>query len=212
MLVRRLVLGELETNCWVVADGLGGPAVVIDPAADAEAILDAVGELKVSAVALTHKHFDHLGAARELLSETGAPLLVHAVDAPDVTDPVTTQGAIFGFMDTAPAPDRELADGDVIEAGQLRLIVLHTPGHTPGGISLFAEDPSGGPPHLFSGDTLFAGSVGRSDFPGGDARALSTSIARKLAGLPADTIVHPGHGPDTTIGRERRGNPYFPRA
>jgi hydroxyacylglutathione hydrolase len=212
MLVRRLVLGELETNCWVVADGLGGPAVVIDPAADAAAILEAVGELAVSAVVLTHKHFDHIGGVRDLLAETGAPLMIHAVDAPDLADPVTTQGAIFGFMDTAPAPDRELADGDVIESGQLRLTVLHTPGHTPGGISLFAEDPGGGPPHLFSGDTLFAGSVGRSDFPGGDARALSTSIARKLTGLPAETIVHPGHGPDTTIGRERRVNPFFPRA
>jgi glyoxylase-like metal-dependent hydrolase (beta-lactamase superfamily II) len=104
-----------------------------------------------------------------------------------------------------------LRDGDVIEAGELRLTVLHTPGHTPGGNVLFAEQPTA-TPELFSGDTLFAGSVGRTDFPGGDARALSHSIASKIVGLPPETIVHPGHGPDTTIARERRLNPFFPRA
>ena len=212
MFVVGLPLGALETNCWVVADDAGGPAVVVDPADDAPAILEAVGNRAVSAIVLTHKHFDHIGAVRELVAATGAPLLIHAADAAGLSDPQTTGGAQFGFMHTAPSPDRELADGDVLTAGQLRLTVLHTPGHTPGGICLLAEDLSEGGPHLFSGDTLFAGSVGRTDFPGGDARALSSSIARKLADLPAETIVHPGHGPDTTIGRERRLNPFFPRA
>jgi glyoxylase-like metal-dependent hydrolase (beta-lactamase superfamily II) len=210
--VQRLTLGPLDTNCWVVADDLGGPAVVIDPADDADAILDAVGERGVSAIVLTHKHFDHIGAVRDLVARTRAPLMAHVADAEDLGDAVGTGGAMFGFTDTSPAPDRLLADGDKIQSGEVRFTVLHTPGHTPGGICLLAEDPSGEPPHLFAGDTIFAGSVGRTDFPGGDARALARSIATKLVSLPADTIVHPGHGPDTTIERERRVNPFFPRA
>ncbi|MDR3687005.1 MAG: MBL fold metallo-hydrolase [Coriobacteriia bacterium] len=212
MFVRRLVLGALDTNCWVAADDCGGPAVVVDPADDADAILFAVGERKVMAVVLTHKHFDHIGAVRELIARTGAPLWVHQDDAAGLSDAIGTGGAMFGFTTTAPPPDRLLGAGDVLVAGNLRLTVLHTPGHTPGGICLLAEDSSGDPAQLFAGDTLFAGSVGRTDFPGGDARALSHSIATKLVSLPAETIVHPGHGPDTTIGRERRVNPFFPRA
>ena len=212
MFVRCLRLGPLETNCWVVADDFGGPAFVIDPADDADAILRAVGQRAVSAIVLTHKHFDHIGAVRELVRATGAPLLVHTADAHDLGDAHGTGGAQFGFFHTAPEPDRVLCDGERIEAGTLTLEVLHTPGHTPGGISLLALDPSGGAPHLFAGDTVFAGSVGRTDFEGGDARALSHSIATKIAPLPAETIVHPGHGPDTTVGRERRLNPFFPRS
>ena len=212
MLVARLVLGPLETNCWVVGDDASGPVVVIDPADDARDVLDVVGERAIAAIVLTHRHFDHLGGVRDLMAASHAPLLVHVDDASGVSDPQTTGGTAFGFPQTAPVPDRELEDGDTIEAGTLRLTVLHTPGHTEGGICLFVLDPCGGAPHLFAGDTLFAGSVGRTDFPGGDPRALSTSIATKLAPLPAETIVHPGHGPDTTIGRERRINPFFPRA
>jgi hydroxyacylglutathione hydrolase len=212
MFVQRLVLGPLEANCWIVTDDVGGPALVLDPAADASAILEAVGERRVAGIVLTHKHFDHIGAVRDLIAATAAPLYVHADDAADLGDPVGTGGAMFGFEQTAPQPDHQLHDGDVIEAGQLRLKVLHTPGHTQGSICLFAEESTGAPSRLFSGDTLFAGSVGRTDLPGGDGRALSTSIATKLVGLPADTIVHPGHGPDTTIARERQINPFFPRA
>lgn len=212
MNVVRVAVGQLETNCWIVSDGRGGPAIVIDPGGDADDILEAIGEKPVVAIVLTHGHFDHLGAVRSVIAATVAPLLVHADDAASITTPEGNGGAFFGFSESAPAASRTLVDGDTVVAGALVLRVLHTPGHTPGGISLFAEDPDGGAPALFSGDTLFAGSVGRTDFPGGDARALSRSIAEKLAPLPGDTQVHPGHGPDTTIARERKLNLFFPRA
>lgn len=206
--VERLVAGDLATNCWLVSDGAGGPLVVVDPAGDAERLLSAIAGRDVAVVVLTHSHFDHLGAARELLRATGAPLAIHEADAPFVTDETGTGAVLFGYSDTAPAPDRLLREDDLIEAGALRLRVLHTPGHTTGGICLLAE----GEGRLFAGDTLFAGSVGRTDFPRGDARALAHSIGTRLAPLPDETVVHPGHGPDTTIGRERKLNPFFPRA
>lgn len=208
MIVQRMVLGELQTNCWLAGDDAGGPLVVIDPAGDAPELLEAIGGRRVALVVLTHGHFDHLGAVREVLDTTGAPLAIHAEDAPFVTSTFGTGGDLFGFPYSAPEPDRLLADGETLEAGTLRLRILHTPGHTPGCICLLAE----GEGHLFSGDTLFAGSVGRTDFPRGDGRALARSIAERLAPLSDETIVHPGHGPDTTIGRERRINPFFPRA
>jgi hydroxyacylglutathione hydrolase len=209
-MVEGMTLGELETNCWIASDGAGGPLVVVDPAGEADVLIAALRGRAVAAVVLTHGHFDHLGAAAAVLAVTGAPLLVHSADAAAVTSAAANGGMVFGFDAVAPAPDRELEDGDVVAAGTLRLEVLHTPGHTPGSICLYDERGEGGP-HLFSGDTLFAGSVGRTDFPGGDARAMRASIGR-LAALPPDTLVHPGHGPDTTIAREARTNFFWPRA
>lgn len=205
MRVRRLTLGPLDTNCWLVDDGVGGPVLVIDPAEEASVILAELDGAHVTAVVLTHGHFDHIGAARELCAVTGAPLLVHAADAPGLTSPAGTGGAMFGFDVTAPTADRTLVDGETVQAGEVVLEVIHTPGHTPGSICLLG----GG--HLLSGDTLFAGSIGRTDFPGGDMPAMRRSIAR-LASLPDGTRVHPGHGPESSIGRERRVNPFFPRA
>jgi hydroxyacylglutathione hydrolase len=212
MRVTRLVLGPLETNCWIVSDDCGGPAIVIDPADDVARIVSELGPRGVAAVVLTHGHFDHIGAVKALLVQSGAPLLVHAEDAESITTATGSGGAAWGFDVSSPPADRLLHDGDVVDAGDLRLRVLHTPGHTPGGICLFGDGSENQPPQLFSGDTLFAGSVGRTDFPGGDGRALSRSVASMLAPLAPGTVVHPGHGPDTTIGRERRLNPFFPRA
>jgi len=208
--ITRLVLGALDTNCWIVSDDDGGPLLVIDPASDEHRVLDAIGDAKVAAVVLTHGHFDHLGAVGAVLAATGAPLLVHAADAASITDATANGGAQFGFSAVAPAADRTLADGDRIDAGAAALTVWATPGHTPGSICLLAS-PSDGPEHLFSGDTLFAGSVGRTDFPGGDPRAMRASI-EVLSSLSETTVVHPGHGPDTTIGHESRTNYFWPRA
>jgi glyoxylase-like metal-dependent hydrolase (beta-lactamase superfamily II) len=206
MQVARLVLGPLQTNCWIVSDDVGGPLVVIDPGGDDDVLLRAIDDRTVGKVVLTHGHFDHLGAVTELVQLTGAPLCVHGADAASITDPVGAGGAPFGFDDTAPPADVLLEDGQTVSAGDVELRVLHTPGHTPGGICLLAEG------HLFSGDTLFHLGVGRTDFPGGDGRTLRHSIESKLAPLDDATAVHPGHGPDTTIGHERRLNPFFPSA
>lgn len=205
MRIQRLALGALDTNCFIVGDDSGGPLIVIDPGADPAHILAEIGTRKVSAVILTHGHFDHLGAVREVLCSTGAPLLVHEADSVAMTTPEGAGGAMFGFDASAPNADRVLADGDRVTAGAVALEVLHTPGHTPGSICLLGEG------HLFSGDTLFSGSVGRTDFPGGDSQEMRRSIAR-LSQLADETRVHCGHGPDTSIGRERKVNPFFPRA
>ena len=205
MRVRRLTLGPLETNCWIVDDGAGGPALVIDPADEPQEILEALSDAAVAWIVLTHGHFDHIGAVAEIVCEAGAPLAVHEADAVSMTTAAGSGGALFGFDVSAPGADRVLHDGDTLDAGVTRLTVMHTPGHTAGSICLLGEG------HLFSGDTLFAGSVGRTDFAGGDMGAMGRSIGL-LASLSDEVVVHPGHGPETTIGRERRINPFFPRA
>lgn len=211
MQVTRLILGPLETNCWIVRDDANGPCAVIDPGDEAPSILEVLDGAPVKFIVLTHSHFDHIGAVAELLAETGAALAAHADDAASLASAETTGGAAFGFGHTAPAPDILLHDGESLTVGEVTLTVLHTPGHTPGGMCLLATDQAG-VAHLFSGDTLFSGSVGRTDFAGGDSRALARSIAAKLAPLDPATLVHPGHGPDTTIAREARLNPFWPRA
>jgi hydroxyacylglutathione hydrolase len=220
MRIERLVLGALETNCYLVDDGEGGPLVVIDPAGDADRLIARVSGKDVAAIVLTHAHFDHLGAAAALVEATGAPLAVHDADAAAAVSAEGNGGAAFGFDYAAPPVSELLRDGDIVRAGGLGLRVLHTPGHTPGGISLYVPAAEAGAPdalgvpepgHAFCGDTLFSGSVGRTDFAGGDARALTRSLREVLAALPDDTLVHPGHGPDTSIGREKRVNPWMAR-
>jgi len=210
--IDRVTVGALDTNCWVVSDDHGGPAIVIDPGDDAPAIIATLGDRELAAVVLTHGHFDHVGAVGQLLATRAAPIAIHEADASSITTAVGTGGALFGFDEhVSPPADQLLIDGSRLQAGEVTLEVLHTPGHTPGGICLLASDRAD-VIHLFSGDTLFAGSVGRTDFPGGDGRQLAASLAQKIVGLPAETVVHPGHGPETTIGRESRVNPFWPRA
>lgn len=203
-LVTSLVVGPLQVNCFLVACPQTRDLLIIDPGDEAARILAAVHACggRPVAVVNTHGHFDHVGANRELLAACGAELLIHELDLP-LLQRAEYQAQFYGLhAERSPTPDRLLQDGDEIPFGQVSCRVIHLPGHSPGGIALLCGR------HLFVGDVLFAGSIGRTDLPGGDQRTLVTGIRRRLWGLPGDTVVHPGHGPDTTIARERSSNPY----
>ncbi len=220
MLIETLAVGPMMANCYVVA-GEGSPeAVVIDPGADARDILETVRRhgLRVAAIINTHGHADHIAANGRVIQETGAPLLAHRAEAAMLTKPSLNLSSWAGLQIFGPPADRLLEDGDEVKVGTLLLKVLHTPGHTRGGICLVARDDSANPacgrgkcqgPSIFSGDTLFAGSVGRTDFPGGSFEDLIRSIKEKLLVFDDDTEVYPGHGPATTIGEERASNPFL---
>jgi hydroxyacylglutathione hydrolase len=205
MVLIRLVVGPLQVNCFILADEKTKEAVVIDPGDDAQDILKVINDkgLKVKYIVDTHAHFDHVGANKAIKDATGAALLLHEADAA-VLATVSHQSRSFG-MDpvSSPPADRYVKHGDVITAGEVELKVLHTPGHTPGGISLLEQGM------VFTGDALFAGSIGRTDFPGGDLMTLLRSIKTNLMILPDDTKVFSGHGPASTIGDERRDNPFL---
>ncbi len=205
MVLTRLVVGPLQVNCFILADEKTKDAVVIDPGDDAADILKVIREkgLKVRYIVNTHGHFDHIGANKAVKDATGAEILIHEADAP-VLASAPRQSAMFG-MDpvSSPPADRYVKQGDVISAGEVSLKVLETPGHTPGGISLLEQGI------VFTGDALFAGSIGRTDFPGGDLLTLLRGIKTNLMTLPDDTRVFSGHGPASTIGEERQENPFL---
>lgn len=205
MLVKRVVVGPLGTNAYVVAREAGAAAAVIDPGGDAQMIIDEAlaDELAIQYVICTHGHADHIAAAGDVLEATGAKLVIHELDAPMLADPVGNISAFMGASVRAPSADVLVADGDSVKMDGLSLDVLHTPGHTPGGISVLVEDV------LFSGDLLFAGSVGRTDLPGGSARQLAESLKAKIAPLQDDVRVYPGHGEPTSVGREKMVNPFL---
>lgn len=204
MLVQDIVVGPLQVNCYIVGCETTKEALVIDPGEDGERILQAVAAagLTVKMIVNTHGHFDHVGANALLVEKTGAPLYIHVSDAPFLPR-IREHAAGYGLkVRVSPPPDRVLHGGETLKVGTLSVSVIHTPGHTPGGICLYVEG------HLFSGDTLFADSVGRTDLTGGNHEDLVEGIRNKLFILPDSTIVHPGHGADTTIGREKHHNPF----
>lgn len=205
MIVDKLELGPFATNCYIVGSESGRAGMIIDPADKAKQILKKVEDmgLDIKLIALTHGHIDHIGALKEIKEATGAEVAIHSDDARSLgrKQPLAI---IFGlFYSTPPSPDRLLKDGDSIDVGDLYFVVLHTPGHTPGGICLLGQGA------VFSGDTLFNYSVGRTDLPGGSYSKLMNSIQTRLMTLPDNTVVYPGHGGETTIGAERNGNPYL---
>ena len=204
MIIKTLAVGPIQANCFIVGCEDTLEAVVIDPGADADRILLALAESKLTVkyIINTHGHMDHVSANKKMQEATEAPILIHALDAP-MLNHVADSAAAWGLnAENSPAPERKLADGDEIAFGNITLTVMHTPGHTPGGISLYAKED------VFVGDTLFAGSIGRTDFPGGSFETIRESIQQKLFKLDDGTRVHTGHGPTTTIGQEKRHNPF----
>jgi len=205
MIIDSLETGPLQVNCYIIGCEATRKAAVVDPGGDAELILDRLQKLnlQLQMVINTHGHFDHVGGNKRLLETTGVELLLHADDK-DLLGLAGQHAGIYGLStELSPAPDKLLADGDLIKLGDLEIKVLHTPGHTPGGICLLVEDL------LIVGDTLFAGSIGRTDLPGGNHQQLIQSIHKKLLPLPDGTAVYPGHGPSSSIGREKLHNPFL---
>ena len=198
-------VGPLACNCYVVGDSETKHALVIDPGGDADDLIAFLAEsqLSVTAVIATHAHFDHVIAAERVVEHTGAPFYLHGDDKP-LLDWMQASARMFLGIELGPPPevDTSPVEGDVLKAGAVELSVVHTPGHSPGSIALVNEDA------VFSGDTLFAGSVGRTDLPGGDTQALVDAVKHKLFTLDLDLPVYPGHGPPTTLERERASNPF----
>jgi len=200
MQVTTVQVGELQTNCYILT--AGNDAVVIDPGAEGERLFQLLGDRNLLAILLTHGHADHIAALNPLREPTGAPVYIHADDAEMLTDSQANLSWMMSIFTTQPA-DQLLTDGQELAFGDISLRVIHTPGHTRGGVCF--DD---GVDNLFVGDTLFCESIGRTDFPGGDMNSLCTSVKEKLFPL-GDRSVYPGHGPVTTLAHERRNNPFL---
>lgn len=199
MRIIKIPVGPLQTNCYIVSDG--NSSLVIDPGDEPDIILDEIkkNSLNVDYIIITHAHFDHIGAVPEIKEETSAKIALHP-DELMLYESAPEQATLWGFeLPKMPPPDIFIEDGSKIEIGSTILRVMHTPGHSPGGISLYGDG------FVFTGDTLFAGSVGRTDFFGGSIEKLKESF-RRLLSLPPETTIYPGHGETSKVGIERKEN------
>lgn len=204
MIVHRCPVGPFEMNCYLAADPVTREGVVIDPGDEIEALLALIERerLEIRAILLTHGHIDHVARAQEMKLALGVPMYAHPAEAP-LLAAAPQQARLFGLRPgPVPEVDGPLTGGMVFEAGPLRFQILDTPGHSPGGITLVSGQDA------FVGDAIFAGSIGRTDLPGGDLPTLLRSIREQIYPLGDETVLHPGHGPATTVGRERATNPF----
>ena len=206
MYIETIVVGPLQVNCYIVGCEQSREAAVIDPGDDVERILAGLERagMKTTGIINTHEHFDHVGGNKRLHDATGAPILTHRACAAEITR-ISSRALLWGMRaEDSPPPDRLLEDGDLVEIGtSVVLKVLATPGHSPGSITLVGEGTA------FVGDLIFAGSIGRTDFPGGDYATLIRSVREKIFPLGDEVVLYSGHGPATTVGRERATNPFF---
>ncbi len=204
MIIKSLSVGPLENNCFIIANEGTGESLLVDPGDEPDRILDVINEneFKVKYLVCTHAHFDHVGAVPEIKKETNAKIVIHR-DEVSIYEKVPDLSALFGFeIDPLPEPDILVLEGDQLVVGDLKFQILHTPGHSPGGICLYGEGI------IITGDTIFAGSVGRTDLYGGDIEKLKKSIKRLMT-LPEEVKIFPGHGPQSTIGYERNNNLFY---
>lgn len=205
MILKRLEVGSFMSNCYILGCPETREAVVIDPGDEAGSILGVIEEnqLEVKYIINTHGHVDHIGANGPVQEATGAPIVIHREDNPLLEDPQGNLSMFVGGRLELPPAGRLVEEGDTLSFGNLTLKVLHTPGHTRGGMSLLMDGV------VFTGDSLFNASIGRTDFPGGDYKQLIRAIKEKLLTLGDDTVVYPGHGPESTVGREKKVNPFL---
>ncbi len=207
MILKLLTVGPFASNCYIVGSESSKRGIIIDPGAEAKLILKTVNDLglTISLIVVTHMHFDHVGALTPVKEGTGAKFALHEAETEAGLGVFSRMLSSMtgGSFSQLPKPDRLLKDGDTIDIDGLHFTVLDTPGHSPGGISLYGHEI------VFTGDALFNYGIGRTDFPGCSYDQLMDSIQNKLMTLPDETIVYPGHGPSTTIGEERRGNPFL---
>lgn len=205
MFLKCLAVGPLAANCYIVADEESKEAIVIDPGGDADVILEIIEDkgLSVKYVILTHGHSDHIGGVKDIKDATDVIIAIHEKDCEMLTSPQKNLSLYVGLGFTQPTADIKLKGDEKLKIGELPVEILHTPGHTPGGICIKIKDI------VFTGDTLFAGSVGRTDFPGGSYEELINSIESKLLPLGDHIKIYPGHGEASTLGREKLTNPFL---
>lgn len=200
-------LGPLQTNGYVLDNGQG-QGIIIDPGMYPQEMLEHISNLNIAAILLTHTHFDHIGGLEEIRKVTKAPVYLHPLEVDWLTDPEKNGSArwpmVTGPITCEPA-EKQVQHGDKLELAGLHIHVLHTPGHSPGSVAYYLADQN----MVIAGDALFAGSIGRTDLPGGDYDTLINSIKAQLFTLPDETIVYPGHGPHTTVGEEKKYNPFL---